>query len=160
MTVLEITLTIAGAAALLSFWIASRVSSLRRRHKVLIGDGGNEALAARMRAHSNFAEYTPIFLILLGLVELARGSSVWLWAAGAVFIVGRILHVFGMDRPALNRFRVAGMMLTALPLLCLALYAVFIPYEERAHVRSISYADAPPAPARTWSATNGLARRS
>src|SRR3712207_1417931 len=67
MTTLPITLTIAGAAALMNLWLGLRVSMLRRRHKVSIGDGGNDAVRTRMRAHANFAEYTPIFLILLGL---------------------------------------------------------------------------------------------
>ena len=58
MTTLPITLTIAGASAVLNFWIGESVGMLRRRLKILIGDGGNEAVVARMRAHSNFIEYT------------------------------------------------------------------------------------------------------
>src|SRR6188474_3181116 len=64
MTVLPITLTIAAAAALLNIWIAERVGRLRRQHRISIGTGGNELVETRMRAHSNFAEYTPVFLIL------------------------------------------------------------------------------------------------
>ena len=77
MDVLTITLTIAGAAALLNLWLGMRVSQLRIRDKVAIGDGGNARIAARMRAHANFVEYVPTFLILLGLVELARGTQTW-----------------------------------------------------------------------------------
>ena len=54
MDVLTITLTIAGAAALLNLWLGMRVSQLRIRDKVAIGDGGNARIAARMRAHANF----------------------------------------------------------------------------------------------------------
>jgi uncharacterized protein len=43
MDVLTITLTIAGAAALLNLWLAMRVSQLRIRNKVSIGDGGSPA---------------------------------------------------------------------------------------------------------------------
>ena len=64
MDVLTITLTIAGAAALLNLWLGMRVSQLRIRDKVAIGDGGNARIAARMRAHANFVEYVPTFLIL------------------------------------------------------------------------------------------------
>ena len=64
---LPITLTIAGAAALLNVWLGLRVSRLRRQYNVSIGHGGKSALATRTRSHSNFIEYTPFFLILLGL---------------------------------------------------------------------------------------------
>jgi len=81
-TVLPIALTIAAAAAVLHIWLAGRVSQLRNRHKVSIGDGGNEALIRRMRAHANYGENMPIVLILLALIELAGGDARILWAAG------------------------------------------------------------------------------
>jgi hypothetical protein len=129
--ILPITLTLAGAAALLFIWLSIRVSQMRYRHKVSIGDGGNEAVRTRMRAHANFAETTPIFLILLALVELARGSAMLLWVAGIVFMLGRLAHPFGMDRPAPNALRVVGMVLTWIALLALAAYAISIPYTDR-----------------------------
>jgi uncharacterized membrane protein YecN with MAPEG domain len=138
--VLPITLTLAGAAMLINAWIAYRVGQMRGRHKISIGDGGVEPLIARMRAHSNFVEYTPFFLILLGLIEMARGSPVWLWAVGIVFILARIAHVFGMDRPPGNRFRMIGTMVSGFVLLGLALYAITIPYLERVRPEAITYA--------------------
>jgi hypothetical protein len=155
MIMLPITLTIAGALALLNVWIAGRVGTLRRRHNILIGDGGNAALAARMRAHSNFVEYGPFFLILLGLIELARGSETWLWVAAIAFVIGRLVHVFGMDRPSPNPLRTVGIGLTLVSLLGLAFYALALPYLERTRGPAITYAEAS-----TASATNGLVRRS
>ena len=38
-------------------------------------------LLRRMRAHGNYAENMPIFLVLLGFLELATGGSLWLWGA-------------------------------------------------------------------------------
>ena len=128
---LPITLTIAGAAALLHIWLSTRVSRLRRLHRISVGDDGNAALRARMRAHANFAENTPIFLILLALLELARGSSIWLWGAAILFILARILHAFGMDRPGANRLRVGGITISWLVLLGLAAWAITLPYLER-----------------------------
>ena len=124
--VLPITLTMTGAATLLNIWLASRVGQVRRAAKVSVGDGGNEALTRRMRAQANFVEYTPFFLILLGLIELATGSAVWLWAVGALYIVARLLHAFGMDGKM--RLRMLGMSTTALLLFGLAVYALVIPY--------------------------------
>ena len=128
---LPITLTIAGAAALLHIWLSMRVSRLRRSLRISIGDDGNAAVRTRMRAHANFAENVPIFLILLALLELARGSSLWLWGAAILFILARIMHAFGMDRPAPNFLRIAGIALSWLVLLGLAAWAITLPYLER-----------------------------
>lgn len=146
--ILPISLTIAAAATLLNVWIARRVGQARIAHKVSIGDGGNEALAARMRAHSNYAEYTPFFLILLALIELARGSELWLWGVGAVYILGRIAHVYGMEaRGKPGRLRLIGISVTMLVLLGLAFYAIFLSYSERPRGRSfeapVTRAEAP-----------------
>jgi uncharacterized membrane protein YecN with MAPEG domain len=95
---------------------------------VSIGDGGDEGVATRMRAHANFAEYTPIFLILLAAVELAVGASLWLWAVAILFVLSRLAHPFGMERPAPNFLRMAGIGLTWLALLALALWAITLTY--------------------------------
>ena len=139
--ILPITLTIAGAAALLNIWLARRVGQMRLTHKVSIGDGGNEALIARMRAQANFIEYTPFVLILIGLIELAEGSRLWLWIVGAVYILARIAHGFGMDRPRSDplRLRTIGIAVTALILFGLAVYAIVLPYLHRAPA-TITYA--------------------
>lgn len=141
--ILPITLTITGAAALLNIWLARRVGQMRLTHKVSIGDGGNEALIARMRAQANFIEYTPFVLILIGLIELAEGSQLWLWIVGVVYIIGRIAHGFGMDRPSPDplRLRTIGIILTALILFGLAVYAIVLPYLHQAPA-TITYAEA------------------
>lgn len=123
---LEITLIIAAAAALLNIWLAVRVGRVRTSEQVSVGDGGNEAVIRRMRAHANFTEYTPFFLILLGLVELAWGSNIWLWGAAILFILGRIAHGFGMD--GIGKLRMFGTLSTLLVLLGLAIYALVIAY--------------------------------
>ena len=158
MTTLPITLTIAGAAALMNVWLGLRVSMLRRRHKVSVGDGANAAIMTRMRAHANFSEYTPLFLILLGLVELAKGTSTALWIVGIVYVIGRLAHAFGMDRAGGNGLRIGGIVLTWLCLLGLAVYALVIPYAEPKEP-AVSYAELD-ARASTLSATKWLVRRS
>lgn len=125
---LPITLTIAGAAALLNVWLAVRIGRLRMTRKVSIGDGGDPALLARMRAQANFVEYAPFVLILLGLIERAGGTQTWLWIAGALFILARIAHALGMDRPSPNPLRAAGFAVSTLVLLVLAFDALALPY--------------------------------
>ena len=126
--ILPITLTITGAAAILLIWLAGRVSRLRRQFKISLGDGGNEAMLRRIRAHANYAENMPIVLILLGLLELAGGDKRILWGAGIAFILARILHAFGMDRPSPSRLRLIGMVASTLVLLGLAGWALSYAY--------------------------------
>lgn len=129
--ILPITLTIVGAAAIVNLWLALRIVTVRIKAKVLLGDGGNSLLAARMRAQLNFAEYTPIVLILIGLIELARGTHGWLWAVGIIYILGRILHPFGLDKQTPNPLRAAGILTTWAVLIGLAGYALTIPYTTK-----------------------------
>jgi len=130
MIILPITLTMAGAAAILHVWLSLRVSRLRRPLKIGVGDGGNEVLARRMRAHGNFAENTPILLVLLGFTELAAGGSLWLWGAAILFILARIAHAFGMDRPGANWMRVGGISVSWAVLLGLGVYAILLAYQS------------------------------
>jgi uncharacterized membrane protein YecN with MAPEG domain len=127
---------------------------------VSIGDGGKTDIETRMRAHSNFIEYTPFFLILLALVELARGSGTWLWIIGMLFIAGRLLHPFGMDRPGAVGLRIAGIVITWACLLGLAAYALSLPYVEGRRKAGPNYVSVDQARFNTLSPTNGLLRRS
>lgn len=123
---LTITLTTAGALALLNFWHSLRIATLRSAENIWIGDGGHPRLTARMRAHLNFAEYVPIVLILIGLIEATKGTQLWLAIAAGIFVVGRICHGLGMDgwQPG----RVIGMACTAPIMIGLGLYALAIPW--------------------------------
>ncbi|PSJ36658.1 MAPEG family protein [Allosphingosinicella deserti] len=139
---LPITLTIAAGAALINIWLGTRISRLRLRHKVSVGDGGNDRIVNAMRAQANFVEYTPFVLILLALVELAAGSPTWLWGVGALYIVGRLLHPFGLDRPAPNPLRLIGILITWLTLAGLAGYALVLASTFRPQ-GAVTYAQAP-----------------
>ena len=130
MIILPVTLTIAGAAAILHVWLSSRVVRARRPLKLSVGDGGNDSVLRRMRAHANFAENAPIFLILLALLELGGGYAWALWGAGIAFILARIAHAFGMDRASLGRWRMVGMIVNTVVMLALAGYAIAIAYQN------------------------------
>lgn len=121
---LPISLATAGAAAILNFWLAMRIAQVRRGKNIYHGDGGDSRLHARMRAQANFIEYTPIVLLLIALIEFAKGSPAWLMLVAGLYVLGRVLHPFGMDGWIPGRM--AGAMITLLTTLGLGLYAAWL----------------------------------
>lgn len=85
----------------------------RFKHKVAIGDGGNEDMLRRIRLHGNFAEYVPIALILILLTELGNTSSYVIHGLGAILVFGRFFHALGLYNVApINKSRQIGMICT------------------------------------------------
>ena len=118
------------AFSLILLLILSGLTSVnRRRHGVSLGDGGKPALAAASRAFGNAAEYMPIALVALVMLALC-GYPVWtIHLIGGGFAVGRVLHAIGMvktleDQPPRPE-RMAGMILTYLPLLSSAVLLIW-----------------------------------
>jgi uncharacterized protein len=124
--ILQTTLCLAAAAALINLWLVMRISKLRHAAKISVGDGGNDQLVCRMRAQANFIENVPVTLILIALIELAGKGGAWLALVGALFMVSRIAHPLGMDRPAPNALRAGGTTVTMLVQLGLAVVAVLV----------------------------------
>lgn len=123
---LPITLSAAGIAGLINVWLAFRSGRARGAAGGGLGHLDNDLLLARSRSHTNFAEYTPVVLVLIGVIELAEGSSLWLWIVAGLFLFGRIAHPLGME----NRFpqgRFIGTILALLVTLGLGLYALSLP---------------------------------
>lgn len=127
---ISITLTIAAAAALLNLWLMMRCGKARMSGKISVGDGGDEFLIRRMRAHANFIESAPIVLILIAALEVSGGTANWLWAVGITYIIGRIAHAFGMDGGAIEKARMVGTLITMLTLLGLAVMALISVYSK------------------------------
>ncbi|MDQ2877711.1 MAG: MAPEG family protein [Pseudomonadota bacterium] len=125
-TMMPVSMMTAGGAALIAFWLGLRTGRARMAAKVSIGDGGDEALIARMRAQANFTEYVPFIVILIGLIELTTGTSTWLWVAGALLLISRIVHALGMD--GLKNGRNVGTGVTFLLMIGLGLYAATLPF--------------------------------
>ena len=103
-------------AALLTFlyiYLSVRVMRGRQDAGVAIGTGGNAALERRIRVHANFAEYVPLALILLVLMEL-RGNAAWyLHLLCLALLAGRAAHAWGVSQePDDMRARGAGVLLT------------------------------------------------
>lgn len=126
MPVLKITLLYAAVLAIINLWLAWRAGKIRVSDRIMIGDGGNALLHARMRAHANFNEYVPVALILMGLIEFHVGSALGLWVLGGLLAVARLAHPFGMERPAPNALRAGGILVTYLVTIALILWAIYV----------------------------------
>jgi uncharacterized protein len=150
--ILPITLVAAGLAAVINVWLSIRVGQVRTREKVSVGDGGNDAVIRRMRAHSNYIENAPFVVLLIAVVEMAKGAGnpSWLWWVMIIFMVGRVAHGLGMEGGTFEKGRVVGTIVTMLTLLGLGLYALSIPYLSDGQISaptSIELQNAEPVPA-------------
>lgn len=113
---LEVAAIYAGINILLLAILAVMVGLARQRHKIVLGDGGNQDFLRAQRAHANAAEYVPaglVGVVLLALLDPA--APLWLLhASGLSLTIGRILHAFGLHAGVLNIGRVAGTLLTVI----------------------------------------------
>ncbi len=108
-----ITPAYAAIFALVFVVLSVRTLLIRRGANVAIGDGGDPRLARAARAHSNFAEYVPIALLIIYFREIQDAGAVWIHVHCLTLLVGRILHAYGVSQVNENyRYRVAGMALT------------------------------------------------
>jgi uncharacterized membrane protein YecN with MAPEG domain len=114
MQLLEIAAVYAGVNILILLVLSVLVVAGRRKHKIRLGDAGNEDFLRAQRAHANAAEYIPAGIV--GLIALALFdpvmSPLFLHACGLLLTGGRILHAIGLHTGVLNAGRVAGMSLT------------------------------------------------
>ncbi len=86
---------------------------IRRKNKVAVGDGNKPQLQRAMRVHANFAEYTPIAIILVGFVESLKYNEIIVHILLSLFLLGRIIHAYGLSKIDEDfRFRVFGMVMT------------------------------------------------
>ncbi len=94
-------------------WLSVRVIVLRKGAKVSLGDGDNDALRRRIRAHANYAEYVPLGLLLIYFVEISWSHALLTHALALTLLLGRILHAYSVGGPKMNfKLRERGMVLT------------------------------------------------
>jgi uncharacterized membrane protein YecN with MAPEG domain len=86
----------AGLLALLFFALSLRVVQMRGTG-ISLGDGGNPAMLRRIRGHANFAEYVPLILLMMAMLELSKFSIYLLHAMGITLLVARLLHGYALS---------------------------------------------------------------
>lgn len=82
------------AAIYLVLWF--RVSAIRSATGISVGDGANSVLLQRIRQHGNCAEWSTFVLILMILAEGMNAPDLYLHISGALLLVGRVAHPFGL----------------------------------------------------------------
>jgi uncharacterized membrane protein YecN with MAPEG domain len=102
--------------------LSVRVMLVRRQEKVSLGDGDNPRLRRAICAHSNFAHYVPLVLLLLAFVEMAEAPNLLIHILCLLLLVGRCLHAYGISGEGRPGFRTWGMVLTLASLLLAAVY--------------------------------------
>ena len=118
-----------GILGLLYAVLGMQVSRLRRGNRVLFGDGDNIKLRSAIRAHANFAEYVPIIVLMVAILEISGLPALTVHLLMAALLIARLLHPLGMYvGPRTLQFqicRVGGIVLTVLVLIASAILLLF-----------------------------------
>ena len=103
----------AALITLIYFTLSWRVIRYRRANLLSLGDSGDKNLLKRMRTQANCAEYAPLGLIVILLVELQGAPGIAVHGLGLLLLAGRIVHPLGFAvTPQKIILRQIGMMLT------------------------------------------------
>jgi uncharacterized membrane protein YecN with MAPEG domain len=90
---LPVTALYAGSLALWFLVLSYRVVG-RRRAGISLGDGDDPGM---LRVVRNFAEYVPLALIMLAILELGGTSLLVLHLLGLALLAGRLLHGYALS---------------------------------------------------------------
>lgn len=115
-------------AGLLALWfLALSIRVVQRRgHGVSLGHGDDAVLLRRIRGHGNFAEYVPLILLLMALLEYGGMRGYLLHLFGVTLLIARVLHGVALSYTEKWKFgRFYGTLLTFGLLLVLALLNVW-----------------------------------
>ena len=127
MTTFEIVASYIAFFLVLNIVLMYLIGQTRIAKKINLGDGGDEQMLSRIRAHGNFSETVP--LALLGLVAMAMlAAPVWaLHVTGFGLVFGRVMHALGMYEKSKNgRFiGTLGFMMTSFFTVGVILFKIF-----------------------------------
>lgn len=115
----------AAALAVMYVILAGLVIRQRFKTRVGLGDGQQPGLVKAVRIHGNFAEYVPLLLILLFILEIQHAALWQLHLIGGLTLFGRLSHAVGLTKSSGTSLpRMLGMISTFAALLCAAAFLV------------------------------------
>jgi uncharacterized membrane protein YecN with MAPEG domain len=91
-----ITATYTALLGLLGAALTINVIRNRTKHNVDIGDGGLPPMTKAIRAHGNFAEQTPLAVVLIAFVEALGYRAPVVYGLAAVFLFARLSSAYGL----------------------------------------------------------------
>ena len=118
---LSVTLLYGGLCALLVTLLGAHVSILRLRLRAYVTSEPRRELVRPGRAHGNAAEWVPLAILMLAILELSGVNATALHAFGGSLLLARLLHAYGIlfksfistVGATLNYFVVGGMAIWA-----------------------------------------------
>jgi len=119
---LPVTLLYGGLSALLLTLLGVSVSLPRLTRKLYVGADLPKWLHMRVRAHGNAAEWIPVGIVLLLILELSGTNPTLLHVFGGVFLLARVIHALGFL--GVRRISVIGATINYCVLSAMSGYAV------------------------------------
>jgi len=117
----------AGILGFIYVGLTAYVIKGRFANKLSLGDGGNEDMQKRIRAHANFMEYVPIALFLIFIAEWEGTADLLIHILALALIAGRLLHAAALldIKTAIPEARKVGMVATIASIALASLFAFF-----------------------------------
>lgn len=98
--------------AIFNIFLANIVSTKRRVTKVGLGEGEDPAMLVAIRAHANNAEFVPLAIIVMLLLEMCGADRAVLHTYGGLLLAARVAHWIGLPRKSPNAYRFSGVAIT------------------------------------------------
>lgn len=124
-----VTAFVAAICAILLLLTAIDTVRQRFRTQAAFGDASDQKLISASRSHGNLAEHAPIVILLLAFLELSHAWHMGLMAIGALFLFGRVMHIWGLYLPMSTKPpvpRSIGVMITWLTLATLSGWTLYM----------------------------------
>jgi uncharacterized membrane protein YecN with MAPEG domain len=120
--ILPITGVFAAVIGILLLVLSAVVAKYRIKYGKDMGTTEDLDFKAAVRAHGNLVEYAPLTLLMLGIAELNGVSNGFIYWIGMAFVLGRILHAWGMfqGQGGPHKARMVGILLTWVSILIIA----------------------------------------
>ena len=126
---LPVTGLTAAICALLLIFLMFKVIAQRLRTQTDFGSSDDAKMKMVRGCHSNLAENAPVALVMLAILELANAYHWGLTALAGLFLVARVVHVYGMYQHFEGktlRFRQMGVMGTVLSMAGMAIWILYL----------------------------------
>lgn len=82
---------------LLYIFLSVNVINYRRKNKINLGDQSDYQILRKIRMHANFAEYAPIGIIIIFLLEFNSANPVLTQTTAVLLVIGRFLHPYSIS---------------------------------------------------------------